>query len=86
MYNFLLFSGGSDTSPDHLIWNYLDYLNQMSLFLGRSIWKKNTISSNFIQNKELNSLMKQFTILISSMSVSPQYFFMSTPILDTSNS
>jgi len=85
-YNFLLFSGGSDCSPDHLIWNYLDYLNQVSLFLGRSIFKKNIISSNFIQNKEFISLIKQFTILISSMSLSPQYFFMSSPILDTSNS
>jgi hypothetical protein len=29
----LLFTGGSQCSPEHLIWGYLDYLNQVSHFL-----------------------------------------------------
>lgn len=79
-YQLLLFQGGSDMSLDHLIWNYFDYLNQISLFLSRGLWKNNYFNKF---DKNFNSIIKQFTILISSQATNLNFLFLSTPILDS---
>jgi len=79
-YSILLFNGGFDCSFDHLIWTYFDYLTQISNFFTRSVWQK---IQNINQFSVLISEIKQFTILISSMSLNPEYLFFSNPVLDT---
>jgi hypothetical protein len=36
-YTPLFFLGGSDISPDHLLWSYFEYLNQTSHYLNRAL-------------------------------------------------
>lgn len=79
-YIYLLFSGGFNCSVDHLIWSYLDYLSHFSNFISRSLWKNSFKLNNLT---ELNSLIKQFTILISSTSLDTNYLFLSNPLTDT---
>lgn len=79
-YILLLFNGGSDCSVDHLIWNYFDYLAQVSHYLSRGVWKNLSFKNPQL---EINALIKQFTMLLTSMSTQAHYFFMPTPLLDT---
>lgn len=37
-YTALMHKGGTDVSSDTLIWNYFNYLSQVSIFLSRSLW------------------------------------------------
>ena len=76
----MLFEGGADLSLDHMVWNYYEYLNQISLFISRGLWN-NYYKIN--EDKLLNSLMKQFTILTSSQSLSKNMLILSTPILNS---
>lgn len=79
-YQLLLFEGGSDTSLDHLIWSYYEYLNQTSIFLSWSIWK-NIYFNN--KSKQFLSILKQFTVLISTQAPMQNYLFLATPLLDS---
>jgi hypothetical protein len=76
----LLFTGGSQCSPEHLIWGYLDYLNQVSHFLSWSLWKNYYLLD---EKNELTTLMRHLTILFSSVSSEWQFLFVSQPILDS---
>lgn len=76
----LLFTGGVDCSVDHLIWSYYEYLNQISLYISRGLlWN----SYKLMDNTELLSLMKTFTVLIGSVSLLPKFYLLSQPVLDT---
>lgn len=80
-YSSLLFEGGVDCSPDHLIWSYLEYLNHTSNFCSWALWK----NIYFISwNSEISSLIWQFTILISAASTDAKFLFLSTPLQDSS--
>lgn len=79
-FQLLLFHGGSDVSIDHLVWGYYEYLNQVNLFISRSLWKNYYFSNG---NKQFIALIQQFTILISSQAPSVNFLFLSSPILDS---
>jgi hypothetical protein len=80
-YTFLLYEGGSDCNLETLVWNYYDYLTQTSNFLSKSLVKNHFY---FNKNDYLQSLIKQFTILISSQSLTSNFLFLSSPVLDVS--
>lgn len=79
-YKSLLHKGGSDCNKDTLIWSYYNYLLQTSLYISRALWKNKFKISN---PTYLNSLLKQFTILMSTNSTSETHFFLSTPLQNT---
>lgn len=80
-YSPLMHSGGSDVNSDFLIWNYFNYLAQVSIFLSRSLWKNKYKISD---SNELNSLIKQFVVSLSSNSLLEKNIFMISPLLDNS--
>lgn len=79
-YNMLLYDGGSDCNLDSMLWGYFDYLSQVSIYLSRSL-KKNF----YLKKKDqwLVTLTKHLTILFSSSSVSPNFYFLSSPLQDS---
>lgn len=79
-YQLLLFQGGSDVSIDHLVWNYYDYLNQINLFFSWSLWRNYYFVNS---NKQFLSLIKQFTILLSSQATTNNFLYLASPILDS---
>lgn len=79
-YSALLYKGGADCNLEMMCWNYYDYLTQMSVFLSWSLTK-----TYFVNYKSyFLSLIKQLTITFSSNSLAPNFFFMVSPLLDTS--
>lgn len=79
-YQMLLFEGGYDVSVDHLVWSYFEYLNQTNLIISWSLWKNIYFTKN--SNKFI-SIIKQFTILISSQATTQNFLFLATPLLDS---
>lgn len=78
-YNALLYKGGSDCNYEIMGWAYYDYLTQVSVFLSRSLTK----SYFFNYKSYFISLIKQLTIVFSSSSISTNFFFLVSPLLDT---
>lgn len=80
-YTSLMHKGGSDVNTDTLVWNYFNYLSQVSIFISRGLWKnKYKISEPNL----INSLIKQFVVSMSSNSLSENSLFLIAPLLDNS--
>lgn len=79
-FKALLFTGGVECSPDHLIWSYYEYLNHVSLYLSWALQKN---IYYITENDEFGSLMKIFTVLVGSISLIDNFYLLMQPVLDT---